>query len=113
MNGFWYLASPYSHPDPAVRQQRFDAVCRAAAQIMSTGQSVFCPIAGSHPIADHMDAKLRCDSDLWMRLDIPILRHAAKLVVFRLDGWHRSTGLGTEMRVARACRIPIAYMEAV
>ena len=32
-----YLASPYSHPDPAVRQARWLAACEAAAWIMGQG----------------------------------------------------------------------------
>lgn len=113
MSGFWYLASPYSHPDESVREARFVAACRAAASIAVTGQSVFAPIAGSHPIAGYMPTNKVCDFDLWMRIDLPILRHAAKLVVLRLEGWDRSPGVAEEMRVARACRIPIAYMESV
>jgi hypothetical protein len=29
-----YLASPYSHPDPLVRKARFDAACRATADLI-------------------------------------------------------------------------------
>ncbi len=32
-----YLASPYSHPDVAVREARFHAACRAAAEFMRDG----------------------------------------------------------------------------
>ena len=46
-----YLASPYSHPDAVVREQRFRDVCLAAARLIRAGQIVFSPIAHSHPIA--------------------------------------------------------------
>jgi hypothetical protein len=29
-----YLASPYSHPDPLVREQRFRDACRATASLL-------------------------------------------------------------------------------
>jgi len=45
-----YLASPYTSDDPAVRQQRFEAACRAAAAMIRQGQTVFSPIAHSHAI---------------------------------------------------------------
>ncbi len=45
-----YLASPYSHDDPAVRQERFDAACRAAAELVRQGKTVFRPVAHSHAI---------------------------------------------------------------
>ena len=34
-----YLASPYSHRDARVREARFDAACRAAANGSCTGQA--------------------------------------------------------------------------
>ena len=38
-----YLASPYSHPDPAVREERFREACRAAAKLISLGRIVSRP----------------------------------------------------------------------
>ena len=34
-----YLASPYSHSDPAVREQRYEAACQAAAVEAKTGNA--------------------------------------------------------------------------
>ena len=36
-----YLANPYSHLDPDVREQRYRAACRAAARLMWAGHIVF------------------------------------------------------------------------
>ena len=71
---FTYLCSPYSHPDAAVREARYVAACRKAAEYAMRGISVFAPIAHSHPIADYMDERYRMDFDLWMRIDLPLLR---------------------------------------
>ncbi len=46
-----YLASPYTHPDPAIRKERFQAVCAYAATMMRSGLRVFSPIAHTHHIA--------------------------------------------------------------
>jgi hypothetical protein len=40
-----YLASPYSHPDRAVREERFRGACRATAALLRSGHAVFSPIA--------------------------------------------------------------------
>ena len=45
-----YLAAPYSHPDPGVRERRFRAINRAAAALIAEGRIVFSPISMSHPI---------------------------------------------------------------
>jgi hypothetical protein len=48
-----YLCSPYTHPDPAVREARYEAACRTAAHLMRSGKIVFSPIAHSHGIAQY------------------------------------------------------------
>ena len=36
-----YLATAYSHPDPAVMESRFDAACRIAWALMAQGEIVY------------------------------------------------------------------------
>ena len=36
-----YIASPYTHPDPAVRQRRFEDVCHYVAERMLQGAVVY------------------------------------------------------------------------
>jgi uncharacterized protein DUF1937 len=108
---FTYLASPYSHPTPLVRQERFNKVTRVAAKMMLHGEVVFSPIAHSHPIALAMgSADAPTDHRFWMEQDIPVLRHASKLVVLMLDGWRESKGVGQEIAFARQAMIPIDYV---
>lgn len=107
---FVYLASPYSHPEEAVRHSRYLAACRKAAEYASQGISIFAPIAQSHPVADFMDEKLRMDFELWMRLDLPILRFASSLHVLTLDGWDKSRGVAREIAYANHVGIPVEYV---
>lgn len=104
---FIYLASPYSHADPAVRQQRFEAACKKAAEYLNEGQAVFAPIPHSHPIADHMEDAKRMDFDIWMQADLPILRYATELHVLCLDGWRESRGVTREIEYADLLGIPV------
>ncbi|HUE74780.1 MAG TPA: DUF1937 family protein [Pirellulaceae bacterium] len=45
-----YLASPYWHSDPAVRNQRFRAACRATAEMIRQGTTVFSPVVYGHAL---------------------------------------------------------------
>lgn len=105
---FTYLASPYSHPDPAVRLRRFDEVCLVASRLMGAGEAIFCPIAHSHPI-DSAES-LPQTTGFWMAQDIPILRHAAKVKVLMLAGWNTSNGIAAELKTAALLNIPIEYI---
>lgn len=104
---FTYLASPYSHTDPEVRQARFETVCKVALELMKKGEAIFCPIAHSHPI-DVLGEQ--GDHDFWMKQDIPILRHAAKMKVLKLEGWEKSRGIKQEIETAEKLFIPVYYI---
>ena len=102
-----YLASPYSHPDPRVRQARFQAACRAAAALLSAGEIVFSPIAHSHPIAAH---GLPTDWEFWECADGELLRRCDELLVLMLPGWQESRGVQAEIAMARELGMPVRYL---
>ena len=105
-----YLASPYSHPDPAVRFNRFQAVCRAAAKLMREGHQVFSPIAHSHSVALFGDIGAGAH-DFWWRQDEPWLRRADALYILKLDGWEQSEGIARERGLAEGLNKPITFVE--
>jgi hypothetical protein len=104
-----YLASPYTHPDPQVREQRFQAVCRKAAELMRAGHLIYSPIAHSHPIAQYGLPK---EFAFWQRLDEVFLGLCGRLWIYCIDGWQESHGIREEITFARATGRPIQYLEA-
>lgn len=104
-----YLASPYSDPDPAVREERFVAVCRKAAELFRAGFHVFCPIAHTHPIAVH--GGLATDFAGWSRYDSEMLGKCIRLVVLRLPGWEGSVGVSAEIALAREWGMPVEFVD--
>ena len=103
-----YLASPYSHPDAAIREERFHAACVAAAQLMRAGNIVFSPIVHSHPIALQ---GLPTDWRFWERHDREHLARCDEVVVLMLDGWQESEGVLAEIRIAAELLKPVRYLE--
>lgn len=103
-----YLASPYSDPDHAVMEARFEAVCREAAVWMGRGVHVFSPIAHTHPIAVRGD--LPKDWTFWEQYDRVMLAAASELWVLTLDGHERSRGVAAEVAIAGELGIPVRYV---
>lgn len=103
-----YLASPYSHVDPAIRAQRFRDVCRAAVALIKTGQEVFSPIAYSHALVEH---GLPIDWSFWKQHDRHHLSHCDEVVVLMLDGWEASVGIREEVRIAEELNKPVRYID--
>lgn len=102
-----YLASPYSHPDAAVREQRFRSVCCATAEMIRAGQLIFSPIVHSHPLVDY---GMPAEWDFWQKHDREYLSRCDELLVLMLPGWRESVGVQAEIRMAEEMGKPIRYI---
>ena len=104
-----YLASPYSHTDPAVMRWRYEQAVAAAAALMRQGCVVFSPIAHSHAIGLQMGTET--DHDFWLGQDLPWLERADRLSVLCLDGWAASRGVEAEIKEAKHLGVEIGYVQ--
>jgi Domain of unknown function (DUF1937) len=102
-----YLACPYSHPEASVRESRFQAANRAAAELMRSGLFVFSPISHTHPIAIAGDLPLGWD--FWEGYDRAILAACGRMIVLMLDGWRESKGVQAEIGIAQEMGLPVVY----
>lgn len=103
-----YLASPYSHPDEAVRLYRFEAAKFAAAKLMNEDIAVFSPIAYSHPIA--LSYELPTDWNFWQDQDESMITALDLFMVLPLDGWQQSVGVQAELEIAKNLSKPPMYL---
>lgn len=104
-----YLATPYFHKDPAIRQRRFEIINRIAAGLIAAGDIVFSPISHSHPIALAKALPLRFD--YWEASDRAFIAWADELWVYKGTGWTESTGVWREVLIARELGKPVRYLE--
>src|SRR4249920_519353 len=102
-----YLASPYSHPDPAIRDQRYVAACRATVRLLLGGQSVFSPIVHGHPL---VQLGLSGDWLFWARHDQWHLSRCDEVLVLALSGWEESEGVQAEIDLAQRLGKVIRYL---
>ena len=104
-----YLATPYSHNDPEIMEQRVYEVNRLAGKLLRKGILIFSPISHMHAIAKDFDLNLGWD--FWRDYDLTMLHICSKLIVYMQDGWIDSVGVIAEIRFAESIGIPIEYME--
>ena len=105
-----YLASPYTHADARVREERFRAACRSAAALMQQGHVVFAPIVHGHPLVAE---GLPIEWPWWERFDREHLSRCDEVVVLTLDGWEASAGVQAEIRIAEESGKPVRYLAPV
>jgi hypothetical protein len=102
-----YLAAPYSHPDPDIREARFQAVNRHAAAMMAAGVFVFSPISHTHPIAEA--GALPLGWDFWEAYDRAMISRCSRVAVLTLDGWRESVGVTAEIRIAGELGLDVEF----
>jgi hypothetical protein len=102
-----YVASPYTHRDEHVMQERYEAVCGFCAQATCARHFVYSPIAHWHPIAQ--EYFLPRDAVWWSDYNEHMLKLSHQLWVIRLDGWVESKGVLNEVRVAKENAIKVSY----
>ena len=104
-----YLATPYSHPSPEIREIRFKQACILAGQLIQEGHRVFSPIVAYHPIATYFD--LPGDFEYWKRVDEIHMGSCTIVYVAKFVGWDDSKGIAYEIDLAPTLKIPVFYVE--
>lgn len=99
-----YVASPYSHPNPAVRRARYMAVAKHTAWWLRQGYPVFSPVVYGHHIAQEFSIPYIFDA--WAPLLKSALSSARVLAVLQIDGWDQSVGVRNERRLAEEFVVP-------
>lgn len=105
-----YLAGPYSHPQAAIREMRFEMLTKAAADLMLGGSVVYSPITHGHTVTTRHDLPL--EWDFWRRQSLAMLKGSDRLIVVMLEGWRDSVGVTAEVEHAQNLGIPINYIYA-
>jgi hypothetical protein len=103
-----YLASPYSHPDSLVREARFDAACRAAAGLITSGTAVVAPIVQGHALVRY---GVPGDWTFWAPLAREYIARCDQMVILQIEGWRKSQGVQAEMAFASALGKRVDYLE--
>ena len=101
-----YLAAPLGHPDPSVRQERFDSVNRYCGYLIRQHELVFSPLSFGATLDE--DA---ISNSAWYALGLQMLSRCDELRILGLDGWQDSVGVTLETRYARQLRIPVSVAD--
>lgn len=114
----FYLASPYSHHDPAVREARFDAASFVAGKLYESAKppvATFCPIGHSHPVEV---ALMKRDKEpaprswsYWLPWDFRFMPALSGMVVACLPGWKESVGVSKEVPKFLHWGLPVVLMD--
>jgi hypothetical protein len=103
----YYVASPYTHKDPEVRQGRHKTATEIAKRLTQLGYSCFVPIA--YDGGWEVDPNFQIDHswNFWERIDLPILDRCSGLILMQMPDWEKSQGIAGELEHCRQHGIPV------
>lgn len=99
----FYIASPYSHPDPEVQHQRYLDVMQFVAWCLEAQGPTpvpFSPILYCHEMAKRF--MLPTDFLFWRAFNRGIIRASVHMTILRLPGWDQSKGVRDEIDFAES-----------
>lgn len=109
LEGYRYLASPYTDPDPLVRELRYQRVMEVVKTMLKNGVWVYSPILHFHELSKTW-GMLPNDRFFYEHGHV-MLYCAAGFDVLRLAGWSQSVGVKAELEMAIRLGKPIRYIE--
>lgn len=109
MSKIIYLATPYSHGDRSVIEDRYLKTANKTAELVSQGYVVISPIFYGHNLLNYKD--MPGDWQFWKNFCESFLYKSDELWVYMIDGWSESTGVLAEIELAKSLNIPIVYIE--
>jgi hypothetical protein len=106
MKKYIYVASPYSSPDPRVREERYQLVLQECAAYVTLGIPIFSPIVHFHPIDKVLLKEVSHPSEFWDPFWKPLLLNSSLLLVLPFPGYKESRGIKEERKIAQESNIP-------
>jgi Domain of unknown function (DUF1937) len=89
-----YLATPYSDPDPEVKNQRWHQAMWAMSVLAQHKIPCYCPIAAWHPVA--LEFNLPGDHEFWWVQDKEFMNACRAGWFIMFPGWESSRGMKAE-----------------
>jgi hypothetical protein len=103
--GYYYLASPYSHPLAVERESRWIEAIRAQAWLFRQKINSYSPIVHWHPVATRYN--LPTDAGTFKSANDVMILKSQGLLVLMIPGWEKSIGVQDEINVAGVHGLPV------
>lgn len=103
-----YLASPYTHEDPFIMEERYLQASKALTWLLKQKKWAYSPIVHCHELAKI--GGLPKDAAFWQEYDFYMLSKSETFMILRIEGWEASKGVAAEKEYAIQIGLPIVYL---
>lgn len=106
---YTYLASPYTHPSPYIRELRFLAAELATVHLLRSGQHVYSPIVHCHALAQRHT--LPTHFAFWKTYNEAMIDSCRELKILGLPEFEHSAGVKAESDYALLLNKPVSIID--
>lgn len=103
-----YLATPYTHDDKAVREQRYREAVATSFKLTVNGHNIFSPIIMTHDMG--VTFGLPYQYEFWEKWCHDFISSSNLFLVACMDGWEGSGGVSRESSYARSINKPVRFV---
>jgi hypothetical protein len=105
-----FVATAYSHPDPAVTEQRKKTVSDVCSDLVNKGIHAVSPVI--YGLALYESGKFKDTTwNTWSDFCTALLLKCDAVYVIKGDGWDKSLGVAGEILVARTKNVPVFFID--
>lgn len=108
-NGYFYIASPYTHSNSFVRIGRYEKVLDFTVWLAKEFHIFgYSPIVHSHPMVLDHDMPVEINN-FWQEWNETMIYASIGLVILQLNGWDKSKGIELEIQYAKELGKPVVF----
>jgi len=107
-----YLAVPYTHDNPNVRDQRYKRVTEYATHLIKQGKVIYSPITTTHALIKFAP-DIGTQWGFWKKFDSVYIPFCRELHILTMIGWRESVGVTEEKKMFKALKRPIIYVDPI
>lgn len=104
-----YVASPYSHHEESIRNQRYDEVTKVVAKLCDLDVFTIPPITFNVPLAPYIASK-DTTWEYWKEYDKRLIDACDELWIVMIPGWQDSIGVRAESKYAMSKNMTIRLL---
>ncbi len=104
-----YIAAPYSHEDPEVVKQRMEIIYGVMAFFSKEKNMHVTTPLFMHELVERRP--MPSDFEFWQTYCLNLLKRCDRMVVLKIDGWEKSSGVAGEIEFCKMNNIPVDYWD--
>lgn len=101
-----YLAAPYTHPNPAIREWRVQTAALYAAARRIQGEQIYCAIVECHTVERYLPGD-KGAVEHWVEYNQIMMLGSDRMEILPLPGVYKSRGVQLEMDFWIANKSPV------